>query len=50
MDQNSTGVQPAYLTNSELAHYAWLQGPENLTKEFIAELIKRFTALLDDDK
>lgn len=50
MEQDQVGVQPAGLTNSELAHYAWLQGVENLPKEWVAELLKRFTSMIDDGK
>lgn len=36
------GLQPQNLTNTELRHYASLQGVQNLPPEWLQEIAKRF--------
>jgi len=38
------------LTNAELLHYAHMQGYDKLPVNWIVEIIKRFEALLDNNK
>lgn len=43
-------LRPETLTNAELVKYAWLAGANTLKEDWIAELIKRLEATLDDNK
>ena len=43
-------IRPENLTNEELVRYAQLTGADKLGKEWVAELLKRFEATLDDNK
>ena len=43
-------IRPESLTNAELVKYAWLTGADKLGKDWIAELLKRLEATLDDNK
>jgi hypothetical protein len=42
-------IRPENLTTEELVRYAWLH-QENLTREWVLELIKRLEATVDDNK
>lgn len=41
------GLRPSSLTDKELLHYATLVRPEELTPEWVAELIKRLAKRFD---
>lgn len=43
-------VRPHNLSNDELLRYAYVIGHDKLPTEWVSEIIKRFTSLLDDGK
>lgn len=45
-----SGIQPQQLTNEELVRYASLMSYGTVPAEWVAELIKRLEATLDDGK
>jgi hypothetical protein len=44
------GLQPHNLSNEELLRHAYITGYDKLPPEWVAEICKRFAALLDDGK
>jgi hypothetical protein len=50
MEQAMSGIRPQILTNEELVKYAWLQGVDKLPQQWVAEILKRLEATLDDNK
>lgn len=43
-------LQPQTLTDAELVKYAYLTGADKLPPNWVAELIKRLDATLDDNR